>query len=61
MKHIDEVTKKKGQTCHAIRSILRVRRRVLAPKRAEARAASQPACPPPTTITSYFSSTIPNS
>jgi hypothetical protein len=58
MKHIK---KEIGQTCHAIRSILRVRRRVLAPKRAEARAASQPACPPPTTITSYFSSTIPNS
>lgn len=43
-------------TCHAIRSIFNVRRSVFAPKRAEARAASQPACPPPTTITSYVSS-----
>ena len=36
--------------------MLRVRRRVLAPKRADARAASHPACPPPTTITSNLSS-----
>src|SRR5262245_40011151 len=31
-----------------------VRINVLAPMRAEAREASQPACPAPTTITSYF-------
>lgn len=49
---------KKKVTCHAIRSILIVRRRVFAPKRAEARAASQPACPPPTTMTSYVSSPV---
>lgn len=43
-------------TCHAMRSMLRVRRRVRAPRRAAASAASQPACPPPTTMTSYCSS-----
>uniref|UniRef100_A0A2P2KEJ7 Uncharacterized protein n=1 Tax=Rhizophora mucronata TaxID=61149 RepID=A0A2P2KEJ7_RHIMU len=46
-------------TCHAILSIFSVRIRVFAPKRADARAASQPACPPPTTITSYLSSFAP--
>ena len=38
----------------AMASRLRVRRRVLHPMRAAANAASQPACPAPTTITSYF-------
>jgi hypothetical protein len=32
-----------------------VTRQVLAPMLALAQAASQPACPPPTTMTSYFS------
>src|SRR4029434_5946401 len=41
-----------------IRSRLSVRRAVLAPRRAEADAASQPAWPPPMTITSKFSSKI---
>lgn len=49
----------KIHTCHAILSIFRVRRRVFAPKRADARAASQPAWPPPTTITSYLSLSAP--
>jgi hypothetical protein len=35
-------------------SRLCVRRSVFAPKRAEAAAASQPACPPPITMTSNF-------
>lgn len=42
-------------TCQAIRSIFSVRRRVFAPNRADASAASQPACPPPTTMTSNLS------
>jgi hypothetical protein len=42
--------------CHAIRSRFRVNRRVLQPSLADASAASHPACPPPTTMTSYSSS-----
>ena len=38
----------------AIFFIFPVISRVLFPKRADARDASQPACPPPTTIMSYF-------
>ena len=45
-------------TCHAILSRFKVSSSVLAPCRAEARAASQPACPPPTTTTSYSSSSL---
>lgn len=44
------------QGCHAMRSRLRVSSSVLAPKRAAASAASQPAWPAPTTTTSYASS-----
>jgi hypothetical protein len=42
--------------CHAMRSRLIVSSSVCAPMRAAASAASQPACPPPTTITSKCSS-----
>src|SRR3989338_6667838 len=42
----------------ATESMFIVSTRVLAPMRAAARAASQPACPAPTTITSYFLSLI---
>ena len=40
------------QGCQAMRSRLRLKRAVDNPSRAAARAASQPACPPPTTIRS---------
>eukprot|EP00959_Pyramimonas_sp_CCMP1952_P128961 2696860-Pyramimonas_sp.AAC.3 len=40
------------QGCHAMRSRLMVNNNVWHPIRAAASAASQPACPPPTTITS---------
>ena len=44
------------RTCHAMRSRLSVSSSVLHPMRADASAASQPACPAPTTTTSYASS-----
>jgi len=40
------------QGCQAIRSRLSVNRAVESPSREAVKAASQPACPPPTTITS---------
>ena len=42
--------------CHAILSRLSVNKSVLAPARADASAASHPACPAPTTMTSYVES-----
>ncbi len=54
-----EQSKSEKETCRPILAAFWVRRAVRAPHRAAAAAASVPACPPPTTITSYSGRTRP--